>query len=248
MNSEKNNTNKQNFIVLLSTAIFVIGTSLLFVSNSNPKWQILFASLWTFGVEKAKSEYGLALIFLLGMLMLYMTLGAVQVGMFQSHLWNWFSLIFFISTELLKVFGLVLGIFFLFITREFLSNVDITKEFFYLITMKTFFWSLIIYIILIHLSKIILKNLKGYRVAMHAKSELIKKNNMNGIINSLIIIITVALLADTIGNTFFTTLVSEDKISDIDDFINSKTFELIVPSLTVYITAIVMLFTTGDKK
>lgn len=101
------------------------------------------------------------------------------------------------------------------------------------------------------------RNKQFHKLAKEAKLRLFKEYEVAGLGNTLVVLITVLLFADTLGNNAYEIIMknvvtnqsnSNAESPILDDFINSRIFLLMIPSLAIYLLSVRLGFSNGFKK
>lgn len=259
----KENIDKSGVIALVITFLITLSLSIIALYRG-VNWQNILSDTNKWIVDQSGNEVVALIFIVIALLIAYVFIG---VGLHEILRVSGFVLaraLVYIYLEFAKLYFLILLVFFIVTVYVFNKSEDklFTSDVFFKITIFTFIISLVSYFLIKKGSKISLKNNKRYCLAKENEKKMFNEFEIGGMVNALVIVVTVLLLADTIGNTAYDSVIkqincdqilcekikSTDESPSLDDFINSRIFFLMIPSLAVYILSIRLGFPKGFKK
>lgn len=246
-------------VVALTCAFVLMVTSLVFSIFVGLGWQEKLSSLNTKLADLLNTDQGAFISIVCVLVLAYIFLDFGLNQMLSSTMLDVFKLLIFLYFEFSKLIFLTIFLFLVatIIVFNLNSNKDFTSSIFFEITILTFILSIVSYWLLETLLNFSFKNKKFHKLAKESKSRLFKEYEIGGLSNTLVILITVLLFADTLGNNAYEILMKNVLINpndsnvdtpSLDDFINSRIFLLIIPSLAIYLLSVRLGFSNGFKK
>lgn len=240
------------FLILLIFAPFLVA---LYIGVD---WQFRLSYIISDLKKVFESNYGVSFIFLVLMVLGYIMLGTLKIVSLKNDEFLFIKLFAFLFIEAVRIFFISLGSFVMIVSVTFENNDEFTTNTFYQITFLTFIITGTFYLVLRSISNFFLKKFAIYDNSKETEMKLFKLFEVNGIMYFAVTTVTVLILADTIGNTAFESVLSQikdlpseslkKKKPSLDNFIDSRLFSLIIPSLTVYILSIRTTLPQGIKK
>lgn len=244
-------------LIFTFTMTITLGLMALYIGFD---WQhtlfLLKNKLFRFAENEA-----LALVLVIAVIAsIYSVMSYILYEVLKLRIPSWMALSFYIPIELLKLYFLIMASFIVVTYSAFHLSEDkvFTSTIFFNITLYTFMLSSFLYSLFKGMMNKIMRRRVGYQLAKKSEQQMLHTFEINGIMNALVIIVTVLLLADTIGNAAYENLLkqtdcngtgcNENTSIQLDDFLNSRIFSLMIPSLAVYIMSIKFGFLKGFRK
>lgn len=242
------------------TFLIVFTLPFLGILISVYNWQSILLKIMSKINGFIDSDYGISFMFLSLMIIAYIFFGVAKMVLFDTKLASGFYLLIFLFLEAARIYFVSVGTFLMIATITFNLDGLFTSDTLYKITFATFIITSFLYMVFNFVSNYFLKNWRKYVNCKAIEKRLFNTYEVNGIMYFFVTAVTVLILADTVGNAAFDSVINQIGSVDycqvkenktgpsLDDFINSRIFSLMIPSLTVYILSIRTTLPMGIKK